>query len=368
MLIKRLNLLPSYKKHVFSLIFSLLCMAAAMGFSHIYYNVTGGNTVNVALTFTFFLVLVSCNTVGYVYGILYSLLASLYFFHINIIFSDYPLTFLCLSAVTIWVSTLTSQLAFQSGVIADKEKMLTEAETEKMRANLLRAVSHDLRSPLAGMIGSCAAFLENQPRLSEEEKRNIVANIYEDANWLINMAENLLTVTLIRDQGLNINTREEPVEEVVAETLQKMKKRHPDCVIHTEVPVDFIMLPMDAVLIEQVAINLLENALRHASCSAPIDFIVRDMGMEVTFTVRDYGTGIPSERLDKLFDGPGLMPPGPEAANAGMGIGLTICKTIITAHHGALTGKNHDCGAEFTFTLPKSNEAALSPQKGSPHP
>lgn len=356
MITRKLNLLPSYQKHLFSLTISFLCLTAAIGLSCILHSVAGKNPVNTTLLFILFLIVVSCCTAGYFYGILYCLLTCLYFLKQNIIPFDYPVTFVSMLAITVFISTLASHLALQANTIAEREKQLSEIEMEKMRANLLRAISHDLRTPLTGIMGNSVVFLENQAHLSEQEKAAIVTNIYEDSNWLINMVENLLSITRIRDQDLCISTNEESIEEVVAEALQKMEKRHPECVIHARIPDQFIMLPMDAVLIEQVTINLLENALYHSRSSDPIEFIVEDKGEEVTFTVRDYGVGIPAEKLNSLFDGMDYTNPQSVDTHKGMGIGLAICKTIITAHHGTLTGKNHKNGAEFTFTLPKTKE------------
>ena len=177
-----------------------------------------------------------------------------------------------------------------------------ESETEKMRATLLRAVSHDLRTPLTGIIGNSSLFLESQNDLSSTEQRTIMTNIYEDSNWLLNMVENLLSVTRIQGDSLSINTTEEPVEEVVGEALEKLKKRYPDAAIRVKIPEEFLMIPMDAVLIEQVTINLLENAIVHSGSILPIDFIVEDhpaclfycerlrkriVGRKITESVRD---------------------------------------------------------------------------------
>lgn len=360
MLSKKLNLLPSCQKHILSLIISILGMITPISLSSILNRVFGRDSVNTALLFVFFLIIVSCCTVGYLYGVIYCLMTILYFIKLNSISANLPITLIFLLAITIFVSTLASHLILQANLIAEREKQLSEAEMEKMRANLLRAISHDLRTPLTGIIGNSAAFLENQAHLSEKEKTAIVSNIYEDSNWLVNMVENLLSVTRIQDQDCCICTNEESVEEVVAEALQKMEKRHPECRIHAKIPDEFIMLPMDAFLIEQVAINLLENALYHAGNNDPIDLIVEDTGKEVSFTVRDYGVGISDEKLNNLFDGKDYTNPHSADTHKGMGIGLVICETIITAHHGTLTGRNHAHGAEFTFTLPKTKEENLS--------
>lgn len=247
---------------------------------------------------------------------------------------------------------LIHRLNKQTELIAERERQLAEAEKEVMRANLLRAVSHDLRTPLTGIIGNSLAYLENQSYLTDDEKEDLVRNIYDDSTWLINMVENLLSITRIQCEDLSLNTDEEPVEEVVAEAIQKVQKRHPGCAIQVRIPDEFILLKMDALLIEQVVINLLENALFHSETREPVDFIVENYLDHVSFTIRDYGVGIPEAMLNHLFEGKEYTVDSSDVQK-GIGIGLVICKTIISAHHGTISGHNHEKGAEFTFTLPK---------------
>lgn len=366
-MLRKIHTLPKTRQRLYSLLISLLGMGTAIGFSSAYYYWTNENTANTALVLVLFLILISCNTAGYLYGISCSLLAVLWFnyrftypfFMLDFTLSGYPLTFLGMAAVTILISALTSYLTIQYNLLAEREHLLAEAEMEKMRANLLRAISHDLRTPLTGIIGNSLTYLENQEHLTEDEKTDVIRNIYEDSSWLINMVENLLTVTRIDSKNLTITTSEESLEEVVGEALQKMEKRHPGCVIHAKIPDDFIMLPMDAVLVEQVTINLLENALLHSGSTDPIDLVVESRPEEVAFTVRDYGQGIPKSMLNNLFGGTAYSTTEADVQK-GMGIGLVICKTIISAHHGTITGRNHAHGAEFTFTLPKEKEERLS--------
>ena len=360
---KKLRRLPLWKQHVFSVLFSIFCMSAATGVSALYFHIVPDNTANIVLAFILALMLVARYCVGYLYGIICSIVAvacvnymfTYPYFRLNFTLTGYPITFIGMLAVTLFTSTMTSHLAMQADVIAQREKQLAEAEVEKMRANLLRAISHDLRTPLTGMIGNSSVFLENQSRLSESEKKEIVTNIYNDSNWLLNMVENLLTVTRIKGDNLSINTSSEPVEEVISEALQKLHKRYPSGEIRVHIPDEFILLPMDAILIEKVTINLLENALVHSGSQSPIDLTVEDHPHYVSFTVRDYGIGISESMLDNLFEGAAHAPSHTSDAHKGMGIGLSICKTIITAHHGTLTARNHGQGAEFIFTLPKKH-------------
>lgn len=349
------------QQHIFSICVSFVCMAAATGISFLYYLNDPDNSPNVALVYVLAMVLVARFSVGYWYGIICSVFAVIcvnYWFTypfsaLNFTLTGYPVTFLGMLAITTLTSTMTSHLTKQATVIAEREKLLAEAEMEKMRANLLRAISHDLRTPLTGIIGNSDVYLANSSHLGEKEKEDIVKNIYNDSNWLLNMVENLLTVTRIQGDNFSISTSEESVEEVLSEALQKLHKRYPDSKIIAQIPDEFIIIPIDAILIEQVIINLLENAVVHAQSPKPIEVIVEKQDHSVSFTIKDYGKGIPPEKLDCLFDGSSYTPSQSSDGHKGMGIGLSICKTIITAHHGTLEGHNHEHGAAFVFTLPK---------------
>ncbi len=359
--------LPRHQQHIFSTVFSFFCMGVATGISFLYYYMVPENSANIALVYILALVIVSRFTIGYWYGIaccLFAVVCTNYlftypYFAINFTLTGYPITFIGMAAITLITSTLTSHLAAQAEILAEREKQLAEAEKEKMRANLLRAISHDLRTPLTGIIGNSSVFLENQNRLTEGEKTDIVSNIYNDSNWLLNMVENLLTVTRIKGDNLSIKSSEESVEEVVSEALQRLYKRYPNIEITAQVPEEFILVPMDAILIEQVTINLLENAIIHSGSTSPIKLLVENHPHHVSFIIRDYGVGLPNDMMNNLFDGRTNTTSGSSDAHKGMGIGLSICKTIITAHQGTLTGRNHDQGAEFIFTLPKTTQPPL---------
>ena len=359
-MLKKLRTLSRYKQHLFSILFSIVCMGTAALSSFLYCRVSA-NAVNVTLIFLLFLLLASCAAVTYLYNVLCSLFAVLFLSSLYIAsFAEYLFTFFGMSAVSIWMSRLFSRRSAGKSLTAEQERSLAQTDMDRIRANLLRAVSHDLRTPLASIMGNSLILMENGSNLDSDEKNKILSYIHEDSSWLSNMTENLLTVTRIRNDDLAITSRDEIVEEVVGEALQKMKRRHPDFLIQAKIPEDIIMIPMDAILIEQVIINLLENALLHSSSAKPIDLLVENTPQEAVFTVRDYGQGIPSELVDTLFDGTACTMAHTADSKKGNGIGLAVCKTIIDAHHGSITGKNHDHGAEFIFTLPRKERGGAA--------
>lgn len=352
------------KKRISETAFTILMMAAATALSFGFFYLGNKNVANIAIVYTLALILTALYTSGYLFGIIASLfcvIAVNYFFsypyfRINFSLSGYPVTFLGMLAISLITSTTTTALKQQRQAIAEREKELAEADKEKLRANLLRAVSHDLRTPLTGIIGSSSSYLENYRDLSEEDRTELVANIKEDSQWLLNMVENLLTVTRIKDNDTDkVKKTPEVVEEVVSEAILRLRKRLPDIKIRVNMPNDFLMLSMDPTLIEQVLINLLENAYVHSGSHEPIDLTITGTPDHISFTVRDYGRGISEKQLPYIFEGQQTMSESTDG-HKGIGIGLSICKTIIRAHDGEITAANHPDGAEFTFILPKEKE------------
>lgn len=238
--------------------------------------------------------------------------------------------------------------------MADKQQSITvESEKEKTRANLLRALSHDIRTPLTGIIGASSALMENKDLLKEKDRDNLLKNINEDSNWLLRMVENLLSVTRIHEESATVTKHAEPLEEVVAQSIALCKKRYPNAAIQVKIPDTFLMVPMDATLIVQVILNLMENAIKYAQSVKPITLFVENMNENVIFHIIDYGIGIPMDKMDKLFEGFSRKENDSSDASKGMGIGLSICKTIILAHGGTLRAEcPQQGGTEFIFELP----------------
>lgn len=235
----------------------------------------------------------------------------------------------------------------------EQQAFILESEKEKMRSNLLRAVSHDLRTPLTGMMGASATYLEHEDHLKEEEKKKLVKGIYDDSTWLLHMVENLLSVTRIGTEGTVIQKMLEPVEEIVGEAVARFKKRYQKASLVVQVPEEFLMVPLDVTLVEQVLLNLMENAVKYSKSDQPIYLYVEKQGEDVEFRVEDCGVGLSPDQIPHIFDGYTRDPGESSDTAKGMGIGLSICKTIILAHGGTIEGKNRlNGGASFRFTLP----------------
>ncbi|MDY3919119.1 MAG: DUF4118 domain-containing protein [Candidatus Limivivens sp.] len=337
-------------------------LPTATGLALLLFHFVQEDSPSIAMLYLLALVLIARYTEGYAPGIIAAIICVIYtnyyftipYRKLNFTKGGYPITFLVMLAITILTSATTSNIKKQAAIISRHDKLLMEAEKEKMRANLLRAISHDLRTPLTSIIGSSTSYLENGDRLTSAEKHDLVQHIYEDSNWLLNMVENLLSITRIHQgSGTKVTKSLEPFEEVLSEAVQRLKKRIPDARINVRFPEELVMVPMDAILIEQVIINLLENAVTHSESTRPIDCFLTTDTSSVTFHVRDYGKGIAPERLPQIFNGTGYQKGSSPDSRKGAGIGLSICKTIIDAHGGKITACSHSCGAEFSFTLPK---------------
>ena len=333
--------------------------------SFVFNNIASDPSLNIAMIYVLGLFLVARYTDGYIFGLLFAVssVVSVNFFFtypyqdLNFTMEGYQVTFAGMLIIAMITSAMTTNMKEQAAELSRQEKELMEAQKEKMRANLLRAVSHDLRTPLTGIIGNSASYLEMESTLDPDEKRALVSHIQEDANWLLNMVENLLSVTRIDNETAQVNKSYEAVDEVVASSVARFRKRFPGAEVKVKVPDDVVMVMMDAMLIEQVIINILQNAQLHAHSKKPLELTVNEEGEFVLFRVKDYGDGIDESKLNTIFDGEGYTDKDRKNDSyKGMGIGLSICKTIISAHGGTISASNHDEGAEFCFSLPKGME------------
>ena len=303
--------------------------------------------------------LVSWRTRGYAWGIVASLISVL---AVNWAFT-YPywafdlISPECIASAVVMlvVSTVTGALTTR---LKKQEKLKAEAETERMRGNLLRAVSHDLRTPLTSIYGSCSVMMENYDDLTKEKQLKLLAEIRSDANWLNRMVENLLSITRVDADAVRLSKHSTSLEELIDTLLVKFRKHYPQQKVTVRLPEAFVSIPMDAMLIMQVLMNLLENAVLHAEGMQNLWLTVEVTGRKAVFTVADDGCGIPAERLPYLFTGLLNGSSSVDSSRNNMGIGLSVCSTIIKAHGGSFeAGNRRGGGAFFRFALEMEEDA-----------
>ncbi len=297
--------------------------------------------------------LVSWRTQGYFWGIAASLISVL---AVNWAFTYPYWAFDLISPECISSAVVMLIVAIMTGALTTRlkqqEKLKAEAEKERMRGNLLRAVSHDLRTPLTSIYGACSAMIENYDQIPQERQLKMLHDVCNDAQWLNRMVENLLSVTRVDAVHVRLSKNSTVLEELIDALLVKFHKHHPDQKVRVEIPEEFVAIPMDAMLIQQVLMNLLENAVHHAAGMKNLWLRVELQGNKAVFTVADDGCGIAPERMDRLFTG--LLDSGAptDTGRSNMGIGLSVCRSIIKAHDSDIRAKNRpEGGAEFSFAL-----------------
>lgn len=235
----------------------------------------------------------------------------------------------------------------------EKEQTAVLAKNEQLRANLLRAISHDLRTPLTSISGNAGNLLSNKDKLDEDTKMQIYTDIFDDSEWLISLVENLLSVTRIEEGRMNFNKSIELVDEITEEALRHIGRKsteHKISVIHKD---ELLLANVDAKLIVQVLINLIDNAIKYTPLGSEIKVITEKRNGYASISVIDNGNGIPDNIKPHVFE---MFYTGDNRiadSRRSLGLGLALCKSIIGAHGGELTlTDNQPQGCNFTFTLP----------------
>jgi len=303
--------------------------------------------------------LTSALTNGYLFGIISALISVIAvnfaftfpFFAIDFTIPGNIISGLILLVVSVITCGFTARIKKQEAIKAEIEK-------ERMRANLLRAVSHDLRTPLTTIYSSSSALLENYNTFSQDQIMKILGGIKEDTLWLSRMVENLLSVTKLDGDNVRIIKTETLLDELVDSVLVKFSKRYPQQTVCVDIPDELIAIPMDAMLIEQVMINILENAVQHAKGMEKLILRAFKISGKVVFEISDDGCGINNDIIEHIFSGTYLKKDVPSDGNKNnAGIGLSVCAAIIKAHGGEIMATNlKESGAMVRFTLDLGEE------------
>ena len=359
---------------------TLAALTGAYWSSGILIDHTGGEN-NSALMFTLAVAIISLVTTGYFYGILASIIGTYcinYYFMLpyaqfDLSRTGYPVAMLSMLAVSCIVCALTARVKKQATEakrrelrtreLYDQNQQLNEEKAaiqlesarETIRGNILRSVSHDLRTPLTSISGSASVLLSSED--ISPKNVSMVRDIKEEADTLICMVENLLSVTRIQDGTMPLNKHEELLEEVAGDAALATRRRFPDFHMDLDLSEDILYLPMDPLLIKQVIVNLLENAVRH---SGDRDHIVLHLYRRADWAVvevTDRGRGLSGDIAQAIRSGGPLPQRSTGDATRGMGIGLSACQSIIQAHDGFFEAGNvPGGGAYFRFGLPMCEE------------
>ncbi|MDY4222413.1 MAG: sensor histidine kinase KdpD [Candidatus Faecousia sp.] len=235
----------------------------------------------------------------------------------------------------------------------EKEAAAILAKNEQLRANLLRTISHDLRTPLTSISGNAGNLLANHRKMDEQTQMRAFSDIYDDSIWLIDLVENLLAVTRIEDGKMHLTQSVELMDEVITEALRHCSRKGQEHTIRVSSSDELILARIDAKLIVQVLINLVNNAIKYTPAGSVIEIHTEKKGKQVMVSVSDNGPGIPDRQKSQVFE---MFYTGANKiadSRRSLGLGLSLCKSIVTAHGGTIyVTDNHPKGAVFTFTLP----------------
>ena len=235
----------------------------------------------------------------------------------------------------------------------EKEEAAILAKNEQLRANLLRAISHDLRTPLTSISGNVSNLLSNGNSFDEATKKQLYTDIYDDSMWLINLVENLLSVTRLDEGRLNINITEDLIDDVITEALHHVNRKSVEHHITVQHKEDYLLAKMDAKLMVQVIINIVDNAIKYTPKGSNILIKTWKQEDKAVITIADDGDGIPDEMKERVFD---MFYSGANKiadSRRSLGLGLSLCRSIVNAHGGRIAvSDNTPHGTVFTITLP----------------
>ena len=241
----------------------------------------------------------------------------------------------------------------------EKEAAAVLAKNEQLRANLLRSISHDLRTPLTAISGNASNLLSNGKLFDAQTKEQMYTDIYDDAMWLINLVENLLSVSRLEEGRMNLHMSTELMDEVIAEALRHINRKSADYHLIVREPDEYILVQIDVRLIVQVLINIIDNAIKYTPVGSDIRIEWKKQGDFVLVSIADNGPGISDEAKPHIFEMFYSASAKIADSRRSMGLGLALCKSIVNAHGGEISVADQiPHGTIFTFSIP-SGEVEL---------
>mgnify|MGYP000813210448 FL=1 len=340
----------------FLITIGLLSIATVIGMLLIYIGFTESNVIMVYLLCV---LLISIFTNGYIWSVAGSLVSVVLMnfflteprFTLHTYDTGYPLTCVIMLAASMLTGTLASKLKKH---VRMSEQAAYREKTLQLRANLLRTISHDLRTPLTSISGNANNLMYNYDKLDNDTREQIFTDIYDDSEWLISLVENILFVTRFEDGTVTLNMSDQLIDEVIAEALKHINRKSCEHKIHVDCGKELLLVRMDVRLIIQVIINIVDNAIKYTQEGSDIYIKARKEGRYVIISVEDNGEGIPDDMKENVFDT--FFTCNNEIADnrRSLGLGLSLCKTIINAHGSELELRDntpHGCIFEFKLQL-----------------
>lgn len=316
------------------------------------------NNLNFIMIYILGVLFIAIFSEGYVVSLVFSLLCVAsynYFFtyprmSLAVFDLKYIATFILMFAISIIVSSMTYRLKKKlveiNKLSEEKFEIEKETEREKLKATMLRSISHDLRTPLTS-ISSGAELLLSDQNLSVDEKKTILKSVLDESHWTIRLVEDLLLLTKVESNKLVLHKEEEAVEEIIPEAIRTIESIKGNREITVEIPTELMLVPMDATLIIQLLSNILNNAIRFTEDDGKIKLQVFNSGQSAVFRIYNNGTKLDEDKTSKIFD---LY--YSDSNRASTGIGLAVCQAITRAHNGEITARNMNEWVVFEFTLP----------------
>nr|MBA3684769.1 GAF domain-containing protein [Planctomycetota bacterium] len=245
-----------------------------------------------------------------------------------------------------------------------------EVDAERLRNALLSSVSHDLRTPLAAITGAASTLVEHDALLDPQSRHDLALTISEVAENMARLVGNLLDMTRIEAGKLRLRSEPHPLADVVGSTMTMMERRLQGRTVEVVVPAVLPLVPLDGQLIQEVLVNLIDNAIKYAPAGSPLrveaEVLPAPEGPgEVRLSVSDRGPGVTADERERIFEK--FYRGAAQGHQAGVGLGLAICRAIVVAHGGRIWAENREGGgANFRFTLPLPIEPAATPAEAMP--
>jgi K+-sensing histidine kinase KdpD len=276
------------------------------------------------------------------------------YFRFNVADEQYVVTFAVMLVTALTISTLTHRVRVQSEAAREAWERV---ETEFLRNTLLSGVSHELRTPLAAITGAASTLIEARDQLAAPSRAEMLETIYDEAERMERLINNLLEMTRLESGELIVKQDWVPLQELIGSALHRLDRPLAGRAVRIDVPRDLPLVFLDGVGIEQVLVNLIDNALQYTPAGSGIEIAARAAGGEVSIEIADHGPGLPAGAetrvFEKFFRSHGSRP----GRGRGIGLGLAICRAIVEAHGGTITAANRNgvanSGAVFRFTLPQ---------------